>query len=103
MWKFMRSRPDPVAEAEARWRKTNEAKRREAREQGCPCGAPATHVRRVPGAVGSVAPEFWTCAEHVNVNTWISAVGGGMRPDPSLAFDSPSMRQWAGLVKPEAP
>jgi hypothetical protein len=63
--------------ASRRWRRINE----ELRAAGCPCGRPATHVRRsVAGYAGSVPPEIWSCEEHINVNGWLHYTDGTMEP-----------------------
>lgn len=62
--------------AAERWREHN----RVAREAGCKCGAPATHVRYGYGTVGGVPAEVWTCAAHINVNGWIGVGDGPWRP-----------------------
>lgn len=54
-----------IREAEERWKKINQR----SLDEGCRCGRPATHVRRVK-VVGRVPAEIWTCEEHVNVNGW---------------------------------
>lgn len=81
-----------VAAVDKRFRQANEA----ARAEGCPCGAPATHVRQGFGAMGAVGPEFWTCAAHVNVNRW-SGTGDGVWT-PAGDF-GPAEAQWVGSAQ----
>ena len=47
-----------------------------AKDAGCKCGRPGTHVRRYGGTLGGVPSEVWTCEEHQSVNGW-SKVGDG--------------------------
>ncbi len=58
--------PRDVRDSERRWREHNTS----ARNAGCPCGQPATEVRRDPWVMGSVPCETWTCADHADVGAW---------------------------------
>jgi hypothetical protein len=77
-----------VKQAEARWENSNAA----AKARGCPCGQPATFVRRLNGNVGSVPVEVWSCREHINVNGWVKQAGEE-HYSPSADFDD-RIQEW---------
>jgi hypothetical protein len=81
-----------VEAARRRWEEFN----REAREAGCKCGKPATHVRTSYGAFGG-SPETYSCDDHVNVNMWSGGEDGTWTPcgdydEATLAWVSPARR-----------
>lgn len=59
-------------QATQRWREHN----RLARQAGCMCGRPATEVRYDHRNRGGVPVEFWSCDEHVGVNSWVKLNNG---------------------------
>lgn len=94
--------PREVRQAEERWLATNDDARAEARASGCKCGAPATHVRRLP-VMGGVPFEVWTCAAHVNVNGWRMNENGDSVPlGGEFTFNRIEPR-WAGWVEEARP
>ena len=64
MWPFVSQTEEE--KASERWTDHNHF----AQLEGCKCGAAATHVRYGLGYAGAVAPAFYSCAEHRNVNSW---------------------------------
>lgn len=93
---FRKSREERAAEQ--RWAAIN-AQAWDEQEGRCRCGAPVTHVRKVP-VVGRVPFKIFTCSEHVNVNAWAGRADGTFAPsNPHLNFDVMESR-WSGTVEP---
>lgn len=70
-----------------RWERTNA----ETKSAGCPCGKPATHVRRYGGTVGGTPCEVWSCWEHRNVNQWSRPADGPWVPAADV---TPEVERW---------